>query len=152
MLKGFLQLAFRKFYGRYNDLIYNYILSLSPMLSDIFHTNSLTVLDTLTLTEDNSALMIMELGLMAGVIDQQGMLTPPRHLIPPLLYPGVRVSPFISLICISYLYFETDHSLVSYPFHKGFSIRKEVTVCLLIDAMRVDKYLALCLNEIHFYK
>jgi hypothetical protein len=28
-------------------------------------------------------------------------------------YAGVRVSPFISLICISYLYFETDHSLVS---------------------------------------
>jgi hypothetical protein len=30
--------AFRKFYGRYNDLIYK--LSLSHMLSDIFHTNS----------------------------------------------------------------------------------------------------------------
>ena len=50
------------------------------------------------------------------MIDQQGMLTPPRHLIPPPVYPGVRVSPFISLICISYLYFETDHSLVSQPF------------------------------------
>jgi hypothetical protein len=37
----------------------------------------------------------------------------PRHLIPPPVYLGVRVSPFISLICISYLYFETDHSLVS---------------------------------------
>ena len=44
MLQGFLQSrlmsAFRKFYGRYNDLIYNYKLSLSHMLSDIFHTNS----------------------------------------------------------------------------------------------------------------
>jgi hypothetical protein len=33
------------------------------------------------------------------------MLTPPRHLIPPPVYPGVRVSPFISLICISYCFF-----------------------------------------------
>jgi hypothetical protein len=44
ILQGFLQSylmsAFRKFYGRYNDLIYDYKLSLSHMLSDIFHTNS----------------------------------------------------------------------------------------------------------------
>jgi hypothetical protein len=39
-----------EFYGRYNDLIYNYKHSLSHMLSDIFHTNSKTILDTLTLT------------------------------------------------------------------------------------------------------
>jgi hypothetical protein len=32
--------AFRMFYGRYNDLIHNYKLSLSHMLSDIFCTNS----------------------------------------------------------------------------------------------------------------
>jgi hypothetical protein len=40
MLQGFLQSqlmsAFCRFYGRYNDLIYNYKLSLSHMLSDIF--------------------------------------------------------------------------------------------------------------------
>jgi hypothetical protein len=44
MFKGFLQsrlmLVFRTFYGRYNDLSYNYKLSLNHMLSDIFHTNS----------------------------------------------------------------------------------------------------------------
>jgi hypothetical protein len=44
MLHGFLQSrlmsAFRKFYGRYNDLIHSYKLSLSHMLSDIFHSNS----------------------------------------------------------------------------------------------------------------
>jgi hypothetical protein len=34
-----LQAAFRKFYGRYNDLIYPYNLSLGHMLSDMFHTN-----------------------------------------------------------------------------------------------------------------
>jgi hypothetical protein len=48
-----------------------------------------------------------------------GMLTPPRHLILPPVYPGVHVSPFISLTCNSYFCFETDHSLVTYPFHFG---------------------------------
>jgi hypothetical protein len=32
-------LAFRKFYGRYNDLICPYNLSLGHMLSDMFYTN-----------------------------------------------------------------------------------------------------------------
>jgi hypothetical protein len=44
MLREFLQSrlmsAFCKFYGCYNDLIYNYKLSLSHMLCDIFYTNS----------------------------------------------------------------------------------------------------------------
>jgi hypothetical protein len=43
MSQGFhlsrLQAAFRKFYGRYNDLICPYNLSLGHMLSDMFHTN-----------------------------------------------------------------------------------------------------------------
>ena len=34
-----LQTAFRKLYGRYNDLICSYNLSLGHMLSDMFHTN-----------------------------------------------------------------------------------------------------------------
>jgi hypothetical protein len=67
MLRGFLlssslMSAFCKFYGRYIDLIYNYKLSLSHTLSDIFHTNSQTIFGTLTSTADNSAFMIMELG------------------------------------------------------------------------------------------
>jgi hypothetical protein len=49
MSQGFqlsrLQAAFRKFYGRYNDLICPYNLSLGHMLSDMFHTNRLAVLD-----------------------------------------------------------------------------------------------------------
>jgi hypothetical protein len=56
-------------------------------------------------------------GIIAGVIDQKGILTPPRYLIPPPVYLDVRVTPFISLINMSYMYFETDHSLVSWPFH-----------------------------------
>jgi hypothetical protein len=66
MLQGFLQSrlmsAFRKFYGRYNDIIYDYKHSLSHMLSDIFHTNTLhTVCCTMTLKGDNPAFMIMKL-------------------------------------------------------------------------------------------
>jgi hypothetical protein len=51
------------------------------------------------------------------VTGQQGMLTLPRHLIPPPVYPGVRVSLFVYLTCNSYLYFETDYSSASWPFH-----------------------------------
>jgi hypothetical protein len=44
MLQGFVQSrlmsAFRRFYDHFNDLIHNYKLLLSYMLSDIFHTNS----------------------------------------------------------------------------------------------------------------
>jgi hypothetical protein len=43
MSQGFqlarLHAAFRKFYGRYNDLVCPYNLSLGHMLSDVFHTN-----------------------------------------------------------------------------------------------------------------
>ena len=43
MLQGFemssLKAAFRKFFGRYNDLDCQYSLSLGQMLSDMFHTN-----------------------------------------------------------------------------------------------------------------
>jgi hypothetical protein len=55
--------------------------------------------------------------LTAGATGRQGMLTPPRHLIPPPVFPGVRVSPFIYLTCNSYLNFETDYSWVYWPFH-----------------------------------
>jgi hypothetical protein len=54
MSQGFqlfrLQAAFRKLYGRYNDLICPYNLSLGNMLSDMFHTNRKAVLHTLILT------------------------------------------------------------------------------------------------------
>jgi hypothetical protein len=33
----------------------------------------------------------------AGVTGQQGMLTPPWHLVPPLIYSEVRVRPFSEL-------------------------------------------------------
>jgi hypothetical protein len=55
-------------------------------------------LDTLILTTDFFA---FEMWLMASVADQQGMLTPPRHLIPLLVRPGICVCP-IFRICIPY--------------------------------------------------
>jgi hypothetical protein len=38
-LKSRLQAAFRKFDGRYNDLVCQYNFHLGQMLSDVFHTN-----------------------------------------------------------------------------------------------------------------
>ena len=42
MLQGYsesrLKSSFREFYGRYNDLVCDYKLSLSHMLTDLFHT------------------------------------------------------------------------------------------------------------------
>ena len=42
MLQGYnesrLKSSFRNFYGRYNDLVCDYNLSLSHMLTDLFHT------------------------------------------------------------------------------------------------------------------
>jgi hypothetical protein len=70
-------------------------------------------------------------GLTADVTFGQGILTPPRQLIPILLYPGVGVSPFISLICNSYLCFETDHSLVSYPFNISYRISRNLSEDLI---------------------
>jgi hypothetical protein len=57
----------------------------------------------------------LEIGLTVGVTFQHGMLTPPRHLIPPLVCPRVRVCPFFR-ICISYGIYETDHCSSYYPF------------------------------------
>jgi hypothetical protein len=56
-------------------------------------------------------------GLTASVTGRQGMLTTPRHLTPPPVFPGVCVSTFVYLTCNSYLNFETDYSSVSWPFH-----------------------------------
>ena len=61
------------------------------------------------------------MGLTADVTGRQEMLAPPGHLIPSL----VSVNSFISLTCNS-LCFETDHSLVSLPFHLHLRIRMKL--------------------------
>jgi hypothetical protein len=72
----------------------------------------------LSLTAFTSALNgLLNDHLDSGVTGQQMMLTPPRHLIPPPVFPGVRVRPFVYLTGNSYMNFETDYSLVSWPLH-----------------------------------
>jgi hypothetical protein len=96
---SFTQAAFRKFYGRYNDLICPYNLSLGHMLSDMFHTNQSAVLDTLIFTVVRSVYLTWKNENRAhGECDRSnGMLTPPWHLIPPLIYSEVCVRPFSNL-------------------------------------------------------
>lgn len=38
-------------------------------------------------------LLHQDVGFMTGFIGRQGILTPPMHLISPLMYPGIRVWP-----------------------------------------------------------
>jgi hypothetical protein len=49
------------------------------------------VRSSLTKLQSDFRLLYLEIELTAGVIGQQGMLDPPRHLTPPLVYPGVCV-------------------------------------------------------------
>jgi hypothetical protein len=57
-----LKSPFRKFYGRYNDLVCNYKLSLAHMLNDLFHTICKTVICILALTTDNPVYLISTKG------------------------------------------------------------------------------------------
>jgi hypothetical protein len=50
--------SFRKFYGRYNDLVCDYKLSLAYMLNDLFHTLCQTFVPKLALTTGNPVYLI----------------------------------------------------------------------------------------------
>jgi hypothetical protein len=50
--------TFREFYGRYNDLVCDYTLSLAHMLNDLFHTICKTVISILALTTGNPVCLI----------------------------------------------------------------------------------------------
>jgi hypothetical protein len=62
------------------------------MLNDLSHTICYTVISILALTTGNRVYLISTKDSTAGVTGQQRMLTPPRHLILPLVLPEVRVS------------------------------------------------------------
>jgi hypothetical protein len=64
MLQGdhALKSSFRKFYGRYNDLVCDYKLSLAHLLNDLFHTICYTVISILTLTTGNHIHLISTKG------------------------------------------------------------------------------------------
>jgi hypothetical protein len=77
--------------------------SLGWVLSDVFRTNHWPFLVKLV----HWSWLVM--GFMVGVTGQQGLLAPPVHLIPPLVYPEVRVCPILKLIiCIFYSTYEND--------------------------------------------
>jgi hypothetical protein len=61
------------------------------------------MLFTLNLDYGSYRLPELELGLTAGVGGRQGMFTPPRHPIPLLVYPDVRVCPILKFV------FHTGH-------------------------------------------
>ena len=63
-------------------------------------------------------------GLTAGVTVQQGMLTPPRHLIPPLVCPGVCFLPTL-VFCILFRAYEIVQCSLSLPLH----LEKVVCTC-----------------------
>jgi hypothetical protein len=76
----------------------------------MFNTNSQAVLSTIAMMEGNFAYMKLESGCTVDVTSQQEMLTPPRHLIP-------HAVCLVVCVFYSYVYFDTDHCLVSWPFH-----------------------------------
>jgi hypothetical protein len=92
MLRGYnesrLELSFRKFYGRYDNLVCDYKLPLTHMLDDLFHTICETIIPILALTTGNPVYLFST----AGVTDQQRMLNPPWHLILPSYLSEVRVA------------------------------------------------------------
>jgi hypothetical protein len=59
----------------------------------VFHINRYAALDTLTLTKVRTVYLIWKKG---GCDQLTGdMLTPPRHLIPPLIYSEAHVCPIL---------------------------------------------------------
>lgn len=64
-------------------------------------------------------LPILDYWLTAGVTDQQGMLTPLRHLIQLLVYQaaGVRVCHAFVFVLLGFLDYEIDYSSLSSSFH-----------------------------------
>ena len=58
----YMKSSFRKFYGRYNDLVCGYNLSLAHMLNDLFHTICWTVISILALTTGYPVFLISTKG------------------------------------------------------------------------------------------
>jgi hypothetical protein len=72
----------------------------------LFH---LPDLDILMFDFEFLHLLNMEIEFTAGVTSLHDMLTPPRHLIAPRVYPGIHINPFISLTCSFYICFVTNY-------------------------------------------
>jgi hypothetical protein len=128
-LQSRLQATFRKFYGCYNDLVCQYNLCLGQMLWYVSY-QSLSHFWYTDLDYGSNRLPELELGFTAGVTGRQGILTPPRHLIPSLVYPEVRVcsvlgfvfpAGFLILITVRYscyLFKKLSFSIFFLPTHR----------------------------------
>ena len=91
LLRGFrrsvLGAAICKIYGRYNSLVCPYNLSLSQMLSDMFRDNFWAVFEHWFWLQIAPFVMLAR----GGCVRSEGVLTPPWHLAPLLICPGVYV-------------------------------------------------------------
>ena len=106
---SFLKAAFCKFYDWYNDLVVPYNLTLSHICCLTCFKTIVNPFYSMILTTDWSIYPILNIG-------QQGMGTPPWHLIPTLVYPGARVCRAL-IVCDVILDYEIDCSSLSFPFH-----------------------------------
>jgi hypothetical protein len=131
MLEGFLQSwlksAFCKLYSRYYDLVLQNTTSICVQYCLVCFNN---ILFWHTDFEYGiTHLPDLEIRLTISVTNQQGMLTPPRHLIPPLVFPIFR-------ICISYGIYETDHYTFLKNAWKLLIDRKKV--CVSVEQTEID--------------
>jgi hypothetical protein len=103
MSQGFLQsrlqaVFFCNFYGRYNDLVCQYNLPLGQigqMLSDVFYISRQAFFDALILTTVRTIYPKCKFRAHGGC----GRSTEvPRDLIPPLVYPEVRVCTILKFV------------------------------------------------------
>jgi hypothetical protein len=118
-----LQAAFRKFFGRYcNNLSYfpiqpfvgpHVVWCFISIVNGFWHTD---------LDYGSYLLPNLEIGLTAGVTGRQGMLTPPWHLIPPLIYSEVCLLSFSDLyarlmrlitVCSFFFFISFCHQFIS---------------------------------------
>jgi hypothetical protein len=80
-----------------------------------------------------------------------GMFTPPKHLIPPLVCPGVLACPFLR-ISISFGIYENDICLLHYPFiQKPLHDKKNLAVAFSPIFRYVDDVLSIINNKSHTY-
>ena len=86
--KSPLQPTFRKFYGRYNELVCEYSESLNEMLRCTFDSGCWKIGANWTRNCSSLFSLTVYYGLAAGVTGQQGMLISPWHLMQPLDFRG----------------------------------------------------------------
>jgi hypothetical protein len=76
----------------------------------------------------------LKLGLTLGVTDQQEVVTPPRHLIPPLVFPEVCVSLIVTMSCCIYLIW----ALILTANFSVYLTRRSVVDCRLFCLSNLD--------------